>query len=129
MVERGFTLIELCLALVVLAIISMIAWGQYQDYVVRARQGEAKIQLLGLLHQLERSNDITLVSSFHTEHYQFLASRTEDHQTGLGVWLVQALPQASMTGTGGFGLDSRGYSCFTSMQDAACIPQPRESWN
>lgn len=129
MVERGFTLIELCIALVVMAILTAIAWGQYQDHMIRTRQAEVRVQLLSLLHQLERENDATLVTVFHTAHYQFYASRIEAGSAGLAFWLVQAMPQGAMAGTGGFGVDSRGYSCFAPMQSAPCVPQTRGGWN
>jgi len=128
-VERGFTLIELSVALTVLAIVAAMAWGQYRGYWIRARQAETKIQLLALLHQVEQLNDPSLTTAYHTDHYRFYARRTEEGQVGLAIWLVQAEPQGSMVGTGGLGLDSRGYSCFTPAQDSPCVPLPRGSWN
>lgn len=128
MVARGFTLIELCVALLIIAIISSLAWGQYQGYVMRTRQADVRIQLLALLQQLERSDDLNIIAHFNSGYYRFSANRTVDRQTGLALWLVQAEPQGAMAGTGGLGLDSRGYSCFLASQDAPCVPQLRERW-
>lgn len=132
MVERGFTLVELCIVLVVMSILSMIAWSQYKNYLVRGRQTEVKITLLSLVQKLEQEQEeqITILLGAHqSPYFQFVASFGIDDSTGFRVWVVQAIPQGVMRGTGGFGIDSRGNSCFTASQDSLCVPQMRESWH
>lgn len=132
MVERGFTLVELCIVLVVMAIISTIAWSQYKNYVVRGRQAEAKITLLSLVQKLEQEREeqvANLLVAHQSPYFQFVASARVDDITGFRVWSVQAVPQGVMRGTGVFGVDSRGNSCFSAYQDTLCVPQMRESWH
>lgn len=52
--QRGFTLIELMIAMVVLAILTAIALPQYSSYVQRARRADAKTALLELAARQER---------------------------------------------------------------------------
>lgn len=132
MVERGFTLVELCIVLVVMAIISTMAWSQYKHYVVRGRQAEAKTTLLSLVQKLELEREervANLLVAHQSPYFHFVASASVDDITGFRVWLVQAVPRGMMRGTASFGLDSRGNSCFSVAQDTLCVPQMRESWH
>ena len=52
--SRGFTLIELMIALAVVGILASLALPSYRDHVIRARQGEARAALLDDAHYLER---------------------------------------------------------------------------
>src|SRR5699024_1720474 len=54
MVERGITLIELLVALVIMALLTSIGLASYQSYIQRSRQAEAKITLLALLDRLDQ---------------------------------------------------------------------------
>jgi len=51
---RGFTLIEVMIAVVVVAIIAAIAFPTYQDTVRKSRRTDAKVALLGAAQTLER---------------------------------------------------------------------------
>jgi type IV pilus assembly protein PilE len=51
---RGFSLIELMIALVIVAIIAAIALPNYKDSVVKSRRTEAKAALLDLQNRMER---------------------------------------------------------------------------
>jgi type IV pilus assembly protein PilE len=52
--QRGFTLIELMVAVVVLAILASIAYPSYMDYTQRARLAEARSQLMDARAKLEQ---------------------------------------------------------------------------
>jgi type IV pilus assembly protein PilE len=52
--QRGFSLIELMVALVIIAILVAVAVPQYQQYVQRARRAEASATLLQAASWLER---------------------------------------------------------------------------
>jgi type IV pilus assembly protein PilE len=51
---RGFTLIELMIVVVVIAILAAIAYPSYQDQVLKTRRAEGKAALLDTAQQLER---------------------------------------------------------------------------
>lgn len=59
--SRGFTIIELMIVVVVLAIIAAIAIPAYSDYVTRARRADAKIALINFQIQQEkyRANNVS----------------------------------------------------------------------
>jgi type IV pilus assembly protein PilE len=50
----GFTLIELMIVLVVIAILTTIAYPSYADYLRKGRRADAKAALLELAQQVER---------------------------------------------------------------------------
>lgn len=52
--RRGFTLIELAIALVVVALLSAMAYPSYNAYMARSRRADAKQSLLELAQRLER---------------------------------------------------------------------------
>jgi type IV pilus assembly protein PilE len=52
--QHGFTLIELMVAVAILAIIMAIAIPSYSNYVVRANRGEGKVAILQAAQALER---------------------------------------------------------------------------
>lgn len=51
---RGFTLIELMVVVAIMAIISTIAYGSYQDSIRKAKRAEAKTALMELGQKMER---------------------------------------------------------------------------
>lgn len=62
--ERGFTLIELMIAVAVVAILSAIALPSYNQYVLRSHRAEAKNMLLAVAQRLEQN--YTLSGSYDT---------------------------------------------------------------
>ncbi|WP_281243319.1 type IV pilin protein [Franzmannia pantelleriensis] len=68
--QRGFTLIELMIAVAIIAILASIAYPSYQRYVLEARRSDAHATLLNLASRLERcytvSNTYQDCSSFPT---------------------------------------------------------------
>lgn len=51
---RGFTLLELMIAVVVVAILASVAYPSYRDFVVRSKRAEGKAALLDAAQSLER---------------------------------------------------------------------------
>ncbi len=54
LMQRGFTLIELMIAVVIAAVLMAVAYPNYRDYALRARIGEATINLQGMRTVAER---------------------------------------------------------------------------
>jgi len=52
--QRGFTLIELMIAVVVIAIIAAVGFPSYQEYIARGKRAEGKSALLRAAQQMER---------------------------------------------------------------------------
>lgn len=53
--NRGFTLVELLVAIMIVGILSAVAVSSYQDYTLRAQRADAKAVLLQLASWLERN--------------------------------------------------------------------------
>lgn len=71
--NRGFTLIELMITVVIVAILATIAIPSYQEYVIRARRADAQGTLMGLANALER---------FHTQNGTYAGAAAGGGDTG-----------------------------------------------
>lgn len=67
-IQSGFTLIELMIVVVVVAVLSSLAYPSYQEFVMRAKRTEGKAALLDAAQALERhfTNYNTYPSSLST---------------------------------------------------------------
>ncbi len=59
--NKGFTLIELMIVVAIIGILASIAYPSYQEYVLRARRGDAKATLLSvqLAQEKYRANNVS----------------------------------------------------------------------
>ncbi len=54
--QRGFTLVELMIAVAIIGILAAIAIPSYRDYIARAKRADATLALSGLAQAMERYN-------------------------------------------------------------------------
>jgi len=65
--NKGFTLIELMIVVAVIGILAGIAYPSYQDYILRAKRGDAKAALLNMQLSQEkyRANCVQYATGIH----------------------------------------------------------------
>ncbi|MFD1210010.1 type IV pilin protein [Modicisalibacter tunisiensis] len=85
---RGFTLLEVMIAMVIVAILAAVAYPSYIRHVQDARRNEAKTALLDTANQLERC---------FTEHYSYQADGCPSGSTSAGDYYTLTIitPSAS----------------------------------
>ena len=120
--DSGFTLIELMIAVAILAIIVAIAIPTYERYVIETNRGEGKVIINNVAQGLERCysrfsqyNDgactVTLPAVSENGHYSVTAALTATTYT------LTAAPQDSQatrdTECGSLTLDHRGFRGVT----------------
>lgn len=62
---RGFTLLELMIAVAIVAVLAMLATGQYAAYAERVKVGNAKADILAMELAIQR---------FHTQYFRYPAT-------------------------------------------------------
>lgn len=101
LLNKGFTLLELIITLVIVSILATIALPSYNHFVIKTRRSEGKIALLHLASQLEffyhensnsyRSATLTKLRIDElTEHgfYKLAIAQTTNNS-----YLIKAIPQ------------------------------------
>ena len=53
--QKGFTLIEMVIALACVALLASLAWPSYQSLILRSQRAQARASLLQAAHWLERA--------------------------------------------------------------------------
>jgi type IV pilus assembly protein PilE len=53
--QKGFTLIEMLIALACVALLASLAWPSYQNLILRSQRAQARASLLQAAHWLERA--------------------------------------------------------------------------
>lgn len=101
MVKNGFSLLELVITMVIVAILASISYPIYLQHLITVRRTEARTSLYELAHQLEQyytENDsyegVTLAKlgmPSYTEN-GFYALRVVSQEHGYG-YLITAIPQ------------------------------------
>ncbi|MEY4421136.1 MAG: hypothetical protein RLZZ498_1732 [Pseudomonadota bacterium] len=85
--QRGFSLIELLIALVCMALLTSLAWPSYQGLVLRSQRAQARVSLLQAAHWMERAASAngsypnapdvpTSVLQIDGQHYQLKLTST-----------------------------------------------------
>jgi type IV pilus assembly protein PilE len=75
--SRGFTLVEMLVVLLIVAILSSLAWPGYSGYLTKTRRMEGKVALLGALQRQEQH---------HALHHTYVAFSQAEPVEGLPWW-------------------------------------------
>ena len=135
--QRGFTLIETLTSVLILAILSSIAWASYRDVLLRAHRGEARTALLqlqaaqerhyldhlrysGLLEAAPDADGLGLAATTQGGRYSLHLALTDDGQHYVAsARPASGSPQAADNTCGQFTITESGDTSATS---AVCWP-------
>ncbi|OUS30396.1 hypothetical protein A9Q98_05235 [Thalassotalea sp. 42_200_T64] len=108
----GFTLLELMVCLVIVGILSSIAYGSFQDYVLKVRRSDATITLMHLAvleenfynQNMQYSNDISSASGLNhksiltdEEFYQLSVTVRTQANDGVDSFILKATARTSQS--------------------------------
>ena len=123
--NKGFTLLEISITLLVVFILSTISVVYYQHQVTQSRRVEAKIALLDLAGRLEAYQFENLTYLGATPPGLGVATTTENHDytleitdAGSDAYIITATPSFSDSACGTFTLNSQGVRGVTGSEGA-----------
>jgi type IV pilus assembly protein PilE len=124
--NRGFTLIELMIVVVIISVLATIAFQSYQSSVQRTNIAEVKADMLAAMADADawRARNFTYsgwtlpTSLSGSDHYTVTRSADANAHS----LTLSAIPTGGMTGTGALALSSQGQTCHTKSSDSACTP-------
>lgn len=144
--SKGFTLVELMIVVVIVAILAAIGIPSYQDYVVRNARVEMQSHLLQLASNIERfksqqlsytgvtlamvNNNLTVFPASGDTRYNLSLTLTPNDAAPTG-WVLLAQPTgAQQTGDGAMQIDNLGRRCWNPANDAACdLTDAAQAWS
>ena len=141
--QKGFSLIELMIALAIVGILSSIAYSAYTGQTQSARQSAVQGELMDLALALEsyRSQNFSYANAdvnlavlspdlaASTDYNVNIVVDPDGDGDNLDYRIdVQPLAGGNMVGTGMMSLGSDGTSCLNETSDNACDPAVNDNW-
>lgn len=146
-VSKGFTLVELMIVVVMIAILASIAVPSYQGYVVRNNRVELQSQLLQIASNVERfksqqlsyvgvtlamvNNNSAVFPPGPDARYNLTLTLLPNNAAPTA-WVLTAAPIAGtrQAGDGALQIDNLGRRCWNPANDAACdLTDAAQAWS
>ena len=92
--EKGFSLLELLIAIAILGLLAAISFPSYKEQVTRSRRADAKVALYGIAEQVERH---------YSENYSYdgISSKLSfPHDSSQGYYKIDIVVPDPTRGTG-----------------------------
>ena len=141
--NKGWTLVELLIVLVIISILAAFAVTSYQKYVVRTKRTEVQAEMMRVAQQLQSyltvnhsyqnatidKFGLSLIGtsapfpSLNNKSYDLTLVIGSDNQT----WTLTATPAGSQLGNGSVSLNSLSQKCWT--KGATCTPTATSNWD
>lgn len=143
---RGFTLIEIMMAVAIIGILAAIAWPQYQQYVVRNNRVAVQAELMRIAAAAERyrSQQLTYANSTLATVYGsssnypqsgvalYIISYTPDPDNGLS-WIATAVPATGglqdKANDGALAIDNTGRRCWKKGAASCDLADSTQDWS
>ena len=126
---KGFTLVELMIAVAILGILAGIAYPSYQDSVRKSRRADAQGALLGFANAMERY--FTVNNSYlgapvdgGTPYYNLIISAAASN-----AYTLQATPINSQAGDGFMQISGTGVRGWDRNDDGDTLDANENSWD
>lgn len=147
--NKGITLLELMIVVVIIAILGTIAYPAYQNHLKKTHRIEAQAELIKIASQLQRykianftfrPNDtpVTLATLGYPVNnlgeYSFPPNQTATYTISLSDvtangWRMNARPRNGQLGDGYLGLNHNSLRCWNKSDVMWCQPNRANGWD